>query len=204
VALAPMQLADHLDTTLTVPPDGNFVWHVNPSTRPFERQVGRTEAWTLTCETPDGAVAERVEIVVWRGQTATVDLGCGSGAPSSGPVVTATPPDPASADFEARLRSLTAPAPRGARLRVTTRRVRTALRVSLRATGTTLRDVSVLLRGRDRQVVAAGRLGRLRGRATIVLRLPRRLAAGRYRLTARGYAPNGAPLSARADVTVRR
>ena len=31
----PFAVDDHLETTLTVPADGKFVWHVNPSTRPF-------------------------------------------------------------------------------------------------------------------------------------------------------------------------
>ena len=45
-----LALDDCLDTTLTVPASGRFEWHVGPSTRPFERKAGRTEAWTLTCE----------------------------------------------------------------------------------------------------------------------------------------------------------
>src|SRR5205085_12559527 len=109
VLLQPVLLDDHVDTTLTVPTEGRFVWNVGPSTRPFERRAGRTEAWTLTCETPDGQVLERRDVVVWRGQTATVDLACGTDAPSSGPVVTTTPPDPASAPYQASLRALTAP-----------------------------------------------------------------------------------------------
>jgi hypothetical protein len=31
----PKQIADQLDTTMTVPKGGSFAWHVNPSTRPF-------------------------------------------------------------------------------------------------------------------------------------------------------------------------
>ena len=32
----PFAVDDHLETTLTVPSNGRFTWHVNPSTRPFE------------------------------------------------------------------------------------------------------------------------------------------------------------------------
>ena len=43
-------LDDGLDTSLVVPASGRYEWHVTPSTRPFERKAGRTEAWTLSCE----------------------------------------------------------------------------------------------------------------------------------------------------------
>src|SRR4051812_15192363 len=203
VLLQPVLLDDHLDTTLTVPADGRFVWNVGPSTRPFERRAGRTEAWTLTCETPDGQVLERRPVVVWRGQTATVDLGCGAGAPSSDPVVTATPPDPAGAPYEARLRALTAPPPRGTRLRAVARARGGAVRVTLRASGTTLRNLSVLLSDRLRDVVATRHVDRLaHRRVTVELRSPGGLTGGRYRGTARGYAPHRAPPSARAGGAV--
>ena len=211
--LEPLQIDDHLDTTMTVPASGRFVWNVGPSTGPWDRRAGRTDAWTLTCETPDGQVLDRRSVVVGRGETATVALGCGSGEPSSGPVVAPTAPDSASAGFESRLRDLTAGAPRGARLvargvaaiRVATLRRSRALRVGLRVSGTVLHDVTARLRAPLRGVVAAGRLAVLRGRGRIVLRLPHGLSAGRYRLTVRGYAPNGAPVSAaRRIIIVRR
>jgi hypothetical protein len=148
-------------------------------------------------------VLERSSVVVWRGQTATVDLGCGTGAPSSGPVVTSPPPDPASAPYEARLHALTAPAPRGTRLHAVARLRRGAVRVTLRASGAKLRNVRVLLSDRLRDAVAIRRVSRLGRRpVTVVLRSPGGLSAGRYRVTARGYAPNGAPVSAVASLTV--
>jgi carboxypeptidase T len=211
VGLQPRLLDDHLDTTLRVPADGHYVWNVNPSTRPFERKEGRSEAWTLTCETPDGAVPDRVPVTVWRGQTAALDLACGGPGQTSGPIVSATPPDAASASFEARLKQLTVRAPRGSRLVVgrvlrtregTLRRHR-SVRIGLRVRGTTLRDVIATLRGPDRQVIARGRLARLRGRGAIRLRLPRGLFAGAYRVSVRGVAPNGGLLGAAARVVVR-
>src|SRR4051794_38439260 len=164
VGLAPMLLDDHLDTTLVVPASGSYVWHVNPSTRPFERKAGRSEAWALTCEGTDGTVYERSAVTVWRGQTARLDLACGGPGVSSGPFVTSTPPDPASAPLERRLGAARAlKAPKGARIvvgrvlrvRAGTLRGRRTLRVPLRVIGTRLHDVSAVLRNGDRQVVAS-------------------------------------------------
>lgn len=212
VALQPRLIDDHLDTTLHVGADGAYVWHVNPSTRPFERKAGRSEAWTLTCETPDGAVVERHELTVGRGQTATLDLACGGPGQTAGPTITPTPPDPASAAFEQRVKRLTVRAPRGSRL-VVGRVLRTragalrrhrALRIGLRVRGTSLRDVVATLRGSDRQVIARARLARLRGRGAVRLPLPLGLAAGSYRVSVSGIAPNGGVLRAAARVLVRR
>jgi hypothetical protein len=212
VGLQPRLLDDHLDTTLRVPADGAYVWHVNPSTRPFERKAGRSEAWTLTCETPEGTVIERIPITVGRGQTAALDLACGGPGTTRGPFVSATPPDGGSAAFEARVKRLTVRAPRGSKLVVgrvlrtregTLRRHR-SLRVGLRVRGTRLRDVIAVLRGADRQVLAHARLARLRGRGAIRLRLPRGLAEGGYRVSVRGVATNGGVLGAAARVVVRR
>jgi hypothetical protein len=38
---------------------------------------GHTEAWTMTCETPDGKVLEKRDVTVLRGQRVTADFGCG-------------------------------------------------------------------------------------------------------------------------------
>src|SRR5205085_6721776 len=38
---------------------------------------GHTEAWTMTCETPDGKVLESHDVTVLRGQQVTEDFGCG-------------------------------------------------------------------------------------------------------------------------------
>jgi hypothetical protein len=39
---------------------------------------GQKEAYTLTCEEPSGAVLETLSLVIDRGQTVSLDLGCGS------------------------------------------------------------------------------------------------------------------------------
>lgn len=77
IGLEPILIDDYLDTTMTVPEDGRFEWHVNPSTRPFEAKAGRTEAWTLTCEATPGQVLERRSITVARGERVALDLACG-------------------------------------------------------------------------------------------------------------------------------
>ncbi|MGI8624555.1 MAG: M14 family zinc carboxypeptidase, partial [Solirubrobacteraceae bacterium] len=69
---APQLVPEHLESTLTVPADGTYVWHVNPSTRPLALVAGRTEAWTLTCG------PERRRVVVGLGESRTEDLGCGA------------------------------------------------------------------------------------------------------------------------------
>ena len=73
---------DVIDVTTTVPAGGTYTWHVNPSTRPL---INEPEAYTLTCETPDGAVLERRSVVVARGEAKTVNFGaCGASAPAPG------------------------------------------------------------------------------------------------------------------------
>ena len=61
-------VADVLDTTLNVPGDGSYRWHVTPSGRPLHQ----AETWTMSCELPgDGPVS--VEVPVDRGEAVTVD-----------------------------------------------------------------------------------------------------------------------------------
>jgi hypothetical protein len=64
------QIPEHLESTLTVPASGHYVWHVNPSTRPVPLLAKQTEAWTLTCGT------ESHQVVVTIGQRATQNLAC--------------------------------------------------------------------------------------------------------------------------------
>lgn len=64
--------ADYLDTTITVPDNGRFTWHVGPSTRPFVGKAGNTEMWTLTCEIEGTTVSTRT-FEVERGEVVTTD-----------------------------------------------------------------------------------------------------------------------------------
>jgi hypothetical protein len=75
----PLALNDELDARTTVPAGGAYAWHIGQSTRPFVGAAGRREAYTLTCEQPDGTVLERFSLVIDRGQSAGLNIGCGSG-----------------------------------------------------------------------------------------------------------------------------
>jgi hypothetical protein len=78
--LRPAELIDdHLTATMTVPADGHFRFHVNPSTRPFSKSP---EAWTLTCE--DAAskqIYETQQLTIARGQEVKLELPCGGVLP---------------------------------------------------------------------------------------------------------------------------
>ncbi len=76
----PLRIADELDATTTVPASGMYEWHIGQSTRPFVGAAGGREAYELICEQRDGTVLERMSLVIDRGQTATLDIGCGTGA----------------------------------------------------------------------------------------------------------------------------
>ena len=72
VISSPLDIA----TTMTVPNDGRFVWHVQPSVRPSQYDsVHLDEAWALTCLDPSGATIATVEVTVQRGERKAVDLG---------------------------------------------------------------------------------------------------------------------------------
>jgi hypothetical protein len=57
----PIRFPDVLDTSMTVPADGRFAWHVNPSTRPIVRKETRTsEVQATPAQTIDISSAEAV------------------------------------------------------------------------------------------------------------------------------------------------
>ena len=64
-------------STLQVPANGQFVWHVNPSSQP---RSGQTTPWKLTCRDASGNVLESRDVFVDRGQTINVGLTCGAAA----------------------------------------------------------------------------------------------------------------------------
>ena len=80
----PIAIDDTLDSTTTVPAGGTYAWHIDPSTRPFVAKTGQKEAYTLTCEQPDGGVIERLSLVIDRGQTVNLNIGCGGGPTTFG------------------------------------------------------------------------------------------------------------------------
>jgi hypothetical protein len=67
-------------------------WHIVRTDNLGEIKVtpGTTEAYTMTCETPDGHVLETKEVTVGRGETATVDFACGGPAPAAATTGTGT------------------------------------------------------------------------------------------------------------------
>jgi len=75
--LAPMGIGDAITTHLLVPVGGTFRWGVTPSTGPQDERAGRTTAWTLRCEAPEGYLLGEQQITVKRGQVRTVKRACG-------------------------------------------------------------------------------------------------------------------------------
>jgi hypothetical protein len=208
VGLQTQEIDDFLDTTTVVPADGRFTWHVNPSTRPFEGKAGRTEAWTLTCERA-GLVLERRQVVVGRGQTVNFAGLCGGGPAQ----VSATPPDPFFAPFEAELkrvsgatRSVRFGIARALRPHARWLRKKRRLGIAYRLAGASLRDVTVEIRRVDGRTVARAKRSRLApGRGRMYVRLGRHgLRKGRYRALIKGFTiPSGALVSTSKPVIVR-
>jgi hypothetical protein len=79
---APTQFVDEfIDTTLTVPADGAYEWHVAPSTRPLALT---TEHWTMTCQVA-GEEPSTTTVSVARGERLTPEWTSGSCAPKDEP-----------------------------------------------------------------------------------------------------------------------
>ncbi|WP_143762123.1 M14 family zinc carboxypeptidase [Isoptericola variabilis] len=77
--------AHELRSTLRVPDDGTFTWHVNPSVRQSqESSTLLEETWTISCTNPAGRVHHEVEVVVGRGETVDVDMTACPGGPKLG------------------------------------------------------------------------------------------------------------------------
>ena len=85
-----------LESTLVGPANGNYEWHVDPSSRPdLDAGPGQTppaETWTMTCERPGQGTFGPVQVAVNRGQQVTQDWGDGPGNPcGTAPVPTSSP-----------------------------------------------------------------------------------------------------------------
>jgi hypothetical protein len=83
-------------TTLSVPANGQFEWHVNPSVRPSQySDQGVDEAYTLTCTAADGTVLETTTVKILRGQQAVRSLctqgGVGGTVPATLSLTLGTP-----------------------------------------------------------------------------------------------------------------
>ena len=87
---------EHVTTKLTVPSNGRFEWHVNPSVRPSQySDQGIDEAYTLTCTAADGTVLETTTVKLLRGQQAVRSLctqgGVGGTVPATLSLTLGTP-----------------------------------------------------------------------------------------------------------------
>jgi hypothetical protein len=198
--LAPLQVPDFIDTTLSVPASGRFEWHVGPSTRPYVAAAGRVERWTMTCEAPSGAVVARRDVEVRRGDRIAFTDACDSSAPVDVHQGGDTPPP----DTDPVVRP-----PRTMRLFVGPRRVprfalrrRGYLRVAMKVSGATVRNLRVRLFDGDRDLLAARSFRRLEGRKAIRLRLRGVPPRGVYRLSLRGVADNGAAVGSAVRLRV--
>ena len=83
-------------TTLTVPANGQFEWHVNPSVRPSQySDQGVDEAYTLICTAANGTVLETTTVKILRGQQAFRSLctqgGVGGTVPATLSLTLGTP-----------------------------------------------------------------------------------------------------------------
>jgi Zinc carboxypeptidase len=67
-----ISLKDELNSSTVVPTSGVFEYHVNPSSRPLQG----TDAYSLTCEAPDGTVLGRRQVVVGRGESRDLGMIC--------------------------------------------------------------------------------------------------------------------------------
>jgi hypothetical protein len=194
----PAQLIpEHLESTLTVPASGSYVWHVNPSTRPLVLLAGGTEAWTLTCEDGAGTVLETRQVVVAIGQQVTENLGCG------GPITGDSTGDGTPSGTTGGTQQGASGSTMRLKLRGHARAGRT-LRARLVVAGgavtqlrVRLRDPRGRLRARVTRVRAAGSL-------KLTLRSARRLTPGRYTLSASATGADGKPVAARLRVRIRR
>jgi hypothetical protein len=85
-------VVDEVNTTMQIPPGGDFEWHVNASTRPAAARGGKRENWVLTCEDPEGSVRLEQLVFVRRGETLEVEPGpC---PPRLGPITEVPAIDP--------------------------------------------------------------------------------------------------------------
>jgi hypothetical protein len=75
-------------TRLQVPDNGQFVWHVNPSSQP---RSGEVTPWKLTCRDASDKVLESRDVFVARGQTVNLGLTCGAAAGGGGGSTPTTP-----------------------------------------------------------------------------------------------------------------
>jgi hypothetical protein len=222
-SVAGTTIADTLDFKLTVPASGDFVWDVNPSTRPLAPSA---EAYTVTCEDARGEVLQTKSVTVARGKVFRLAMGCGQPDPvlDPPPAATATPvptaeptPEPTAAPTPEPAPVRTAPTPQPVKPPPTLRLVRTAMsakRFNRRG------GVQVALRVDGGRVLnLIGRLVNAKGRRFALVRSPRldgdsrlmllavkgrALKPGRYTITVRARDTRGRLVQTQRVVRVTR
>ena len=164
-----------IDLTMKVPASGEFVWWVNPSTRPFVQKKGGRETYKLACE-ESGRTISTQEVFVRRGDMAAVELPCGAKLPK----------------FAVRLGAL--------KLVKRTARTRAEVRGgSLKAVAFTLLD----RRGRTLGSARLASLTKAR-KVTLKLRSGARVKRGRYRVRVTGTRFDGSRYRATRTVALKR
>jgi hypothetical protein len=77
--LTPMRIPDGVATWTRVPPGGHFHVSVSPSTDPADERAGRSTAWTVKCQAPEGfALGTTRTVTVQRGQVRVLKGVCTS------------------------------------------------------------------------------------------------------------------------------
>jgi hypothetical protein len=79
-------LSDDRESVLTVPANGQFTWHVNPSRQPRDFSQ-EPDFWRLTCEDGAGNVLEQRNVYVERSQVTNLALSCGQNTTPTEPDV---------------------------------------------------------------------------------------------------------------------
>jgi hypothetical protein len=152
-----VQFRDVIDTTTVVPTSGTFDYHVNPSTRPLQAP----ESYTVTCESPAGAVLGRQQLVIGRGERKDLGMLCageglGGGQGGSGLLLNARA-------LKTRLGAALA---KGLRVRVT-------CSATCDASATLVADAKTAKRLKIRRTVASSRSRGIAGSRTFKVRFPK-------------------------------
>jgi hypothetical protein len=198
---------DTLDQTLTVPASGEFVWDVNPSTRPLS---GAPEAYTLTCESGED-VLDTKPVTVARGAKTVVDL-CGGTTPAGTTPAGATSPTPVLNPATTTTPTTTpkvglAPAPFSFRLtrqKLTAKIVNKLKRfhIGLTVKGGPITNVTATFK-RGKVTAAKGSIKRIGSRSKIQLKRLKRFRRGLYVIEVRGTSPSGRVVRAKKSLRVR-
>ncbi len=186
-----------LDTVLTVPASGAYEWHVNPSTRPLLER--RSEAFTFTCETPDGTVLERGELRGERGEVVTRNFSCLAGGSAVGGTQAGTPSAPGIPTPGVQpVKPVAATKITILRPKFSARRTTRlgGLKLYLRLQGGPLRNVRATIKTPAGKVLLSGRAVTLPRSGRVPLKRRAKLTPGAVRVSVTGIDANGKRITA--------